>query len=260
MIINHIFTTGLNSSLTGSSGNSLEYNLSSDYYDGSFFVNGRTGLNNIIASLNGLTLLERTSSGFSTPYGFEYSGSGDVFSKTGVSYAQVFINDSGVANYSEKKIIFDIRSEVECPMGVGSTGLMQSGLMSDISGKLPAYTGSNLIYLDYFLNGQKIYSGLNSGIGSYLISGNSFLYLENITGKLFAMPKKTGINDITGSLYDIDSSSNPFIEGNSNLYINGAECPSECWMESNIRVTGMVEPSLQARISNPTIDYKFVSL
>ena len=84
-------------------------------------------------------------------------------------------------------------------MGVGTTGQMLTGIRIEISGKLPNFTGIRMTGLDFFLNGQKIYSGSVSG--SYLISGNQFHYRDSATGKLFAVPKKLQFNDFTGNFF-----------------------------------------------------------
>jgi hypothetical protein len=257
MIVNYILKTGLTTSFSGNYSTTTENNQAGTYANAIYYVDPslRTGLNDIMASINGQTLLERTPSQFSTPYGFVYSGSGDFYSQSG-QYQNIIINKTGIQNLSEKNFIFDTRSGVECPVGVGSTGQMLSGIRVEISGKLPNFTGINMTGLDFFVNGQKIYSGSVSG--SYLISGNQFHYRDSATGKLFAFPKKTGVLDFTGTAFD--QSSYRFIEKNSNLYINGLEYTPESWLESNLCVRNCVKSGIQAKISSDVSSSEFVSI
>jgi hypothetical protein len=132
---------------------------------------------------------------------------------------------------------------------------MTNGMKADLTARLPAYAGSNLAKLDYFLNGQKIYSGVS---GSWGIGGSKFTYNEtSITGKLFATPKAAAIYETTGLAPDIRGIK--FMRGSSNLFLNGMEEPSESWMELSTGVTSIVT-GFQPKIYDTPYKIAFLSL
>ncbi len=243
MIFDFTLKTG-NSTLSGSMSSNYDNNYSANFsYDGFLIpILDRTGTHDIIASLNSQTIVEVTPSYTSTQFQNIYSGNGDYYFVTGDSLSKIyFLGDLDINNLQEKNLFFDLRPTLQAAIGTGITsGGMQNSLMQDIKIKMTGYTG-DLNQLNFFLNGQKIYSG-----DSYSIINNTgFQYKQTITGKIFAIPKKEKSHQLTGLNYDLYGYK--FIENDSNLYINGMEEQKNNWIEINTGVKNIVT-GLSAKI------------
>jgi hypothetical protein len=105
---------------------------------------------------------------------------------------------------------------------------MQNNLSGSLVSKFPeranSYTG--LSSFDYYLNGQKIYSGIS---GSYTISGSSFIYNDSMTGKIFAIPKNQNTKTYTGQNPDVYDQN--FVETTVYGYANGLSLDKSNWLE-----------------------------
>jgi len=236
MIYDFILKTG-SSDLSGSISNNYDTNYSADFFVDSFYIPilDRTGTHDIIASLNSQTIVEVNPSYTSTQFQNIYSGNGDYYFITGESISKIyFLGDLNSSSLNQKNLFFDLRDPIQAAIGTGNnSGNMQNSLMNDLQIKMTGYTG-NLNQLDYFLNGQKIYSG-----DSYTILNNTgFKYNQLITGKIFAIPKKNKTVQITGSNPDIYGYK--FIESDSNLYMNGMEQEKYIWIELSTGVKNIV--------------------
>ena len=220
-----------------------------------------TGINSTRLSLNGQTLLEQTAR--LVDVGFEpvYLNSGDYYFRSGESYRDVnFSNGLSPAEFFQNDLFYQIRdNKTEAVMGSGiSTGVMKAQLTGELSKKFAARTGSltGMASFDYFLNGQKIYTGIG---GSYRISGASseFYYNENITGKLFAIPKNTGIDNYTGFHGDVYARN--FVESTVFGYFDGLALNRINWLELHTGVN-LIKTGVQAMIFDPAQTRETISL
>lgn len=227
-----------------------------DYFTSNFVFssNAISGENSTRLSLNGQTLAEQTA--IIVDAGFEqiYLNSGDYYLKTGSSYKEVFFNSLlNVKSFKEKNIFYNIKDESsEVALGSGiSPEAMESGLNNQLSILFPSKTGtmSGMESFDFFLNGQKIYTGAN---GSYEISGLDFkfFYNENITGKLFAIPKNTGFENKIDYVADVYGAE--FVESTVFCYFNGLSVDKKNWIEMHTGVN-LITTGIQAQIFEKTI-------
>jgi hypothetical protein len=190
-----------------------------------------SGKNASVLSVNGQTLAEQSAQEITLGSLNIYLNSGDYYTKGVSNYKNVTFADNLDFNFfSEKNFFFRIKEDDrEIPIGSGISQIqMQDNLSGSISSKFPeranSYTG--LSSFDYYLNGQKIYSGVS---GSYEISGSKFIYKENITGKIFAIPKKENIKNYTGQTPDIYGQY--FVETTVYGYFNGLALDKNNWLE-----------------------------
>lgn len=199
----------------------------------------RTGYHDTRASINSQTLAEREATVYPTDIGNLYVSDGDYYFKSN-DRAKVFLNDFGTVDY-EDVFLYDVMSGSLTALYNGSgSGSMATGLIADITGKLPLYSG-NLSGLDFFLNGQKIYNG------DYILVANTGVqFTFDVSGKVFVIPKKLNITEVSG-YYDLFGVS--FIENNNNLYVNGMEQQSSLWMEFCTGVS-LIDSGIAASISD----------
>jgi hypothetical protein len=198
------------------------YPLSSDLVTGSYVSR---------VSANGQTLHE-TAALLDTSLGYDvFYGSGDYFVNTGISSSKpVRLTAHTGIQASTDSLLYDIRSGVATAFAItDNPAQMGAEITGSIALNLPNFS-NDLGNLEYFLNGQKIYSGQ-----SYTISGNSFIYSEQITGKIQAIPKLENVQENTGSSAYIYGSD--FIRGRNNVYINGMEQKNLSWLECSTGVT-----------------------
>jgi len=243
MIYDFILNTGA-VTITDSATINFDNNQKGDFILNSFYIPilNRTGTHDIIASLNSQTIVEVSASYSTTQFDNIYSGNGDYYFITGESISKLnFLGNFEISNLIEKNLFFDFRTSIQAAIGTGSnSGQMQDSLMNDIKIKMTGYTG-DLNKLDYFLNGQKIYSG-----DSYTILNNTgFKYNQLITGKIFAIPKKEKTKQFTGINSDLYGQK--FIENEVNLYINGMEQSKNLWIEITTGVT-LIETGIVCQI------------
>ena len=112
---------------------------------------------------------------------------------------------------------------------------MERSLASGISGTFP---NASFNQFDYFLNGQKLYSGdgvqeNTYGASSWIpnfVDGQGVVTSENESSfKATAYWKTNRIQEITGAQPDVIGI--PFIEGQTKFYINGIKEDSSCYLE-----------------------------
>lgn len=207
-------------------------NISSEYVSG----NNYTRL-----SCNGQTLAEQNAifSGVGFDGYYVNSNSGDYYFRTGENYRKVEFADNFETTNAQSDIYFynikDDFREIPLRGGVGSaarTALFRGQIITKFPDRTGTITG--MTSFDYFLNGQKIYTGID---GSYMISGadSQFYDLDRYRGKLFAIPKNNGIKNVTGNLADIYGES--FVESTVFGYLNGVSLHKKNWLELSTGVT-----------------------
>ena len=233
MIYNYMLNTGT-STITGSVSTDVDNNQQASFILDSFYIPilNRTGTNNLIVSLNSQTLIERDPTSQDSQFGKIYSTSGDFYFITGESISKMFFENFDAVPLLQRNLLFDLRpfNKIALGTGVNNTQISNS-LVSDIRLNLTGYSG-NLNQLDYFLNGQKLYSGS----GSYgIVNNTGFLYSGVATGKVFAIPQKQNTLNFTGLKQDVYGQD--FIENEVNLYINGMEQNKNSWIEMTTGVT-----------------------
>lgn len=209
-------------------------------------------------SSNGQTLFEEVPTETAGPNETIYQTfSGDFFLKTGTSNdldkSKIFPS-SGTplkAGYNVKYEKYTGKSAIG--LGTGSLGVGPA-LTSGISGISQAYDFDGY---DYFLNGQKVYSGVgcgvSAGIGSQFMLGFDSAQGGVVTSvnksnfKAFAFIKQRNINQITGIQPDIYGSS--FIEGQTKFYLNGIDELDENYLELYTGVT-IIKTGQQAIVTD----------
>jgi hypothetical protein len=260
MIYDYSFKTGIN--FSGLYSPKKEENIGADYVGGLFLDSTLiSGRNNTILSFNGQTLAEQNLTKIEAGFGYAYLNSGDYYFDTGESYRSVFFDETLTPETSVgKDFFYSIKKDLrEIPVSAGSSsGQMQSGLNTLIIDKFPDRTGliTGLTSFDFFLNGQKIYDG---GSGSYEVnsSQSGFVYKEQITGKIFAIPKKEDIKNITGVFPDIYGQD--FVETTVIAYKNGLISNKINWVELYTGVT-TVATGIDAIIFENYIEQESITL
>jgi hypothetical protein len=242
------FKTG-NSTLSGCRNVSMLTNhvpvFSSDF---AILDNLISGKNMSRVSLNSQTLCEADFSTISLPFVSFKDTSGDYFVDESISKKKAFFsNDLGLSDFSEISFLYEKRNSGNFAI-YSSTGYstFNTGIEAAIAAKIPAKTGQ-LSDLEFYLNGQKLYSG-----DSYTITGsnNRFNYIQTITGKMFAVEKDSLINNrLSEDIYGTG-----FIEGNSNFYLNGLEQHPDSWLEIHTGVS-LVKTGVSSFL--PIEDYSF---
>jgi hypothetical protein len=221
-----------------------------------------SGINYSRLSANGQTLAEQKASIFDIDeIPPAYVNSGDYYFRTGETYKMVSFNQNLNANaLSAYSFIYNIKDDHrEIPIGTGvSAANKNSVIATQLTARYPEKTGSfvSMDSFDYFLNGQKIYSGIS---GSYHISGAGFNFslLDEADGKVFAIPKNTGIHNITGVASDIFGTG--FIEKTVFAYVNGLCLHPDNWLELHTGVT-LIETGVQSSLFERVMDTKLLSL
>jgi hypothetical protein len=209
-----------------------------------------SGINYSRLSINGQTLAEQKASIYDiNEVPANYLNSGDYYFRTGETYKTVSFNQNLDANaLGAYSFIYNIKDDHrEIPVGTGASAATKNSVIAtQLAARYPDRTGSfaAMNSFDYFLNGQKIYSGIS---GSYHISGAGFNFslLDSIDGKVFAIPKNTGIHNITGSIPDIFGTG--FVERTVFAYVNGLCLHPDNWLELHTGVT-LIETGIQAYI------------
>lgn len=188
-----------------------------------------SGVNSTHLSVNGQSFAEQSATEeFVGPF-INYQNSGDYYFKHNSTFRMVsWAQNLESTLLPKSSFLYHVKeSSVEIPIGSGSTvAEIQSGLNASIVSKFPEkYSASGLDSFEYFLNGQKIYSGS----GFYELSDSGFLYNGDITGKIFAMPKRSGVVSSTGVVSD--RSGQNFIESSVLSYHNGVAVGKNMWLE-----------------------------
>ncbi len=241
MIYNYILSTG-DTSMSGSlvSGYANQKDFSSNfledfYYDSTLI----TGEKKMQLASNGQTLFEEipTQTAATNETIFQIF-SGDFFLKTGAS-DQLDRNKIFGSSTTPFKAGYNVVYEKytgKSAIGLGTgTANVGPALTSGISGISQAYGFDGY---DYFLNGQKVYSGVGCGVSAGV--GTQFmLTFESSKGgvvtsdnksnfKALAFIRQERLHDFTGSP---DVFGSGFIEDQTNLYLNGVKENDSIYLE-----------------------------
>jgi hypothetical protein len=245
-MIEFVLQTGFNL-ISGFATGLFATNLNADNLIFSQENNKRQTPNTILSSLNSQTLVEDSGTATNTNFFTIYNTVGDLYFLEEKSKVKGYLSQEiNINDLQTKNILFDLRSGQKMAIGTGfSTTGMQNNLLSNIQIDMPLFS-ANLSSLDFYLNGQKIYSGVNEGYS--IINDTGFLYNLNITGKLFASPKNNNFLYQTGNNYDFSGS---FIEGQNNIYVNGMEEHPISWKELNSSVKS-IKTGVSAKINYRT--------
>ena len=265
MIYDTVISTG-GASISGCSSSELGTNifpLSNNEAVGSqdrFFYQRSitTGQRDLQLFLNGQTLLQEIPiTGRATNKIVYQIETGDFFTKpTGVDVLEQsrlnFV--SSTPNDSMSDVFYNVVTG-GIFAGTGDFGL---SLKSGISGQ---YTDSSFTDYDYFLNGQKVYSGAGIGLSDVGQAGKYFIPQfgthPTIGGvvtadnknefKYTAYRKTVRTHSVTGSDPDVFSDTG-FIEGRNNFYINGTQELQKGYLELYTGVT-LIKKGFRAVIS-----------
>ena len=136
---------------------------------------------------------------------------------------------------------------------------------SGISGTFPSGSFGEF---DFFINGQKVYSGL--GVSGYMEGGMTTFIPNFVEGGLVtseneasftatAYLKRDRTSEVTGVSPDVFGSS--FIEKRTKLYVNGIEKPPSSYLELYSGVSS-IEAGVSAKVGGfgPTTAYKNIQL
>ena len=242
MIYNYILSTG-DSTISGCvlSGYANQKDSSSNfikkfYYDSTLI----TGTKNMQLASNGQTLFEEipTETEATNETIFQ-TFSGDFFLKTGASDQfdrNKIFGSTSTPFESNYNIVYE-KYTGKSAVGLGTEGAnLGPALNSGISGETQAY---NFDGYDYYLNGQKVYSGVGCGVSAGV--GTQFiLSFESAQGgvvtsdnkanfKALAFVKKDRAEEVTG--VDPDMYGKPFIEDQTNFYLNGVKENDSIYLE-----------------------------
>ena len=197
------------------------------YYDRSV----STGQREIKLSMNGQTLLQEVPRKTVVTNETIFTiATGDFFTKTNqeTSTEQGLLNfDSTTPISSNSIILYDIESGIASASGGFGTNLA-TGIRNEFGGstKFEDY--------DYFLNGQKVYSGAgvvalngSSDVPQFVTINTS---LNESKFKSIAFKKRARTNSYTGISPDYFSDTG-FVEGRNTFYINGIRQPKSIYLE-----------------------------
>lgn len=242
MIYNYILSTG-DTSMSGSlvSGYANQKDFSSNfledfYYDSTLI----TGEKKMQLASNGQTLFEEvpTETAGTNETVFQIF-SGDFFLKTGASNEldrnKIFGSSTTPLKAGYNVVYEKYTGKSAIGLGTGSLGVGPA-LTSGISGISQAYDFDGY---DYFLNGQKVYSGVgcgvSAGIGSQFMLGFDSAQGGVVTSvnksnfKGFAFIREERIHDFTGLNPDVYGSG--FMEDQTNFYLNGVKENDSIYLE-----------------------------
>ena len=223
------------------------------YYD----INLISGEMNIMAALNGQTLFEEPPTTGQTTNEILYQiFTGDFFTKTGaanlIDRSKIFYADS-VPQKDTYRIFYNkITGGSFIGTGMGAADEMGKSLRSGISGGYPSAVFGNF---DFFINGQKLYSGLGVQEAAYgdswmpdFVNGQGFITADNASSfKATAYLKTDRINEVTGVSPDVFGSG--FVEGETNLYVNGIKQEPTSYLELYSGVN-TIKTGVSAVVSN----------
>ena len=203
------------------------------FYFNTDFVTGQT---NIKINLNGQTLLQEVPvTGLATNFTFYSNKTGDFFIKGEEApendQSRLFF-DKSTPVFSDSKLVYDVVTGGN----FAATGDEGGSLKTSIQGVYPAFASDakNFGDFEYFLNGQKVYSGAGVGVSSVqepnFSQGGGVVTSSNKNKfKYTAYRKASRTNEITGIEPDIFGSG--FIEGRNKYYINGIQQPKSDYLE-----------------------------
>ena len=270
MIYNYILSTG-DATISGCvlSGYSGQKEISSNFQDNYYYNNTLiTVEKNMKLASNGQTFFEEipteTSATNETVY---QTFSGDFFLKTGavdLFERNKIFPSSGTPIKSTYKINYE-KYTGKSAVGLGTAGApLGPALTSGISG---IETSLSFTDYEYFLNGQKVYSGVGCGVSAGI--GTEFmLSFEGGYGgvvdptneskfKAFAFIKRGRTVESTGQLPDIYGTG--FIEGQTNFYLNGVKELDDIYLELYTGVT-IIKTGVVSAIHDLGIDTQTVDL
>lgn len=271
MIYNYIFSTGdptISGCIQSGYKNQKEFSPNFQdnfYYDPSLI----TGTKDMRLASNAQTFFEEipteTAGTNETIYQIF---SGDFFLKTGASdqldRSKIF-GDSLTPFKSNYKISYE-KYTGKSAIGLGTAGAnLGPALTSGISGISTSLDFDNY---EYFLNGQKVYSGVGIGVSAgvgtqFMLNFDSASYGGVLTTanrsdfKAFAFIKKDRIKEITGLQPDVYGTG--FIENQTNFYLNGAKELDSIYLELYTGVT-IIKTGVSAGLYDLGIDTHEVNL
>ena len=271
MIYDYILSTG-NSTISGciNSGYSGFRGYSSNFQNNFYYDRALiTGEKQMQLSSNGQTLFEEIPTETAGPNDTIYQiFSGDFFLKTGAASEldrSKLFPDSDTplkAGYAVKYEKYTGKSAV----GLGNAGAtLGPALTSGISGISTSLDFENY---EYFLNGQKVYSGVGVGVSAgvgtqFMLNFNSTTYGGILTTankanfKAFAFIKKDRIKEITGVQPDVYGTG--FIENQTMFYLNGINELDSSYLELYTGVT-IIKTGQSAVVTNFGTDATGVDL
>lgn len=255
MIYDFSFRTGENFLQAYSPNN--DTNISAAYGGGlSLSSDLISGINQSRLSINGQTLAEQTAviddPNIIPPY---YANSGDYYFRSGVTYRAVSFNENlNVNSLGAYSFIYEKKADdTEIPVGTGISAAGRSDILnSQFEDRFPDFTGDfdSMDSFSYFINGQKVYSGIQ---GSFHITGagNEVQILDEISGKVFAIPKNSEVRNVTGIFADVYGEE--FVEKTVFGYLNGLRLHPDNWLELHTGVS-LVVTGIQPTLFGKTVD------
>jgi hypothetical protein len=254
---------------TFSSGDLIAGGAGKNYYFNTDLV---TGQRNMRLTLNGQTLLQEIPvTGDAQNFVFYSNDTGDFFIKgqeAPENEQNKLFFDSTTRISSNSNIVYNVVT------GGNIAGINGSGqnLKSGINGEY--FQNAVISDFDYYINGQKAYSGFGFGFammvggtepydfypnfGTSPASNNGIITEENKDKfKLTAYKKPTRTHQITGVEPDVFGSG--FIEGRNKYYINGIQQPPSNYLEFHTGVS-IIETGLSCLISGEMHNLTVTSL
>lgn len=232
------------------SGNLIAGGVGNNYY---FDVDSVTGQRNMKLSLNGQALLQEVPvTGNAQNYIFYSNKTGDFFIKGREApdneQSKLFF-DSSTPISSSSNIVYDVVTGGN----FAGTGDLGPSLKSSIDGAGIGISFS-MEDFEFFLNGQKVYSGAGIGVSAdtniYFSIANGVVDSSNFGKfKYTAYKRRQRTHEVTGIEPDLFGSG--FVEGRNKYYINGIQQPQSNYLELYTGVS-IIQTGLSCLISGGT--------
>ncbi len=198
---------------------------------GEFNLKGERGFDSIGVETNSpLTIKSSLNSQtvFETKPQVKNIGFNVAVSNTGDFYITGFLVklQSDFNTLDQKEFLYNVSQTGNVRSSIGDSGTLQTGFMRNISSGM---SGQEFVP-EIFLNGQKLYSGLN-----YTRVNDTYVWIDNFdaTGRMFSYQQPTGIQEFVGTGQTDISGNILFNKGLSSLFINGMEQKNSIFLETS---------------------------
>lgn len=215
--------------ITGSQATSMKTDFQTSIDNGSFLLVGKESLSKKVQiSVNSQSCVEDGYSVVDVVSSKFYLASGDYFlnedlSRNGFSSFQ-FDENFPKEELNASTCFYDVHNSGENTIyHYESSGILNTGFTQKISGD-----GFSISGLEFFLNGQKLYQGMD-----YNIVSGKFVSSIDATGKIWGRNKQSGYITNTGINYYC---SGKFIENNNKYFYCGMRQDRDLFLEGCVLI------------------------